>query len=258
MRGRGQYVADIRLAGPAGRRLRPQPAGACPHQGHPCAGALSRCRLHRGRSDRRQADPRRVRPARFQDLRAAGARDRQGAPRRRAGRHVRGADAGRGRGYRRRGDARLRRASGRLRHAARRATPARALVHEHWGDNVFLESVFEVDITPALRCADQGNARNIDRAAMHVAARRPRRRRDLRSPPRPAHALYRRADAAHRAQRPVRLSRHRAGPDPHRLARYRRRLRPQGNSAARRSLPRLARDAQRPCRCAGSRTAASI
>ena len=25
-----------------------------------------------------------------------------------------------------------------------------ALVHEHWGDNVFLESVFEVDITPAL------------------------------------------------------------------------------------------------------------
>ena len=25
-----------------------------------------------------------------------------------------------------------------------------ALVHEHWGDNVFLESLFEVDITPAL------------------------------------------------------------------------------------------------------------
>src|SRR5271156_4925481 len=25
-----------------------------------------------------------------------------------------------------------------------------ALVHEHWGDNVFLESAFEVDITPAL------------------------------------------------------------------------------------------------------------
>src|ERR1700738_2370558 len=25
-----------------------------------------------------------------------------------------------------------------------------ALVHEHWGDNVFLETMFEVDITPAL------------------------------------------------------------------------------------------------------------
>jgi carbon-monoxide dehydrogenase large subunit len=25
-----------------------------------------------------------------------------------------------------------------------------ALVHEHWGDNVFLETLFEVDITPAL------------------------------------------------------------------------------------------------------------
>ncbi|MBR0849097.1 xanthine dehydrogenase family protein [Bradyrhizobium diazoefficiens] len=28
--------------------------------------------------------------------------------------------------------------------------PGSALVHDHWGDNVFLESVFEVDITPAL------------------------------------------------------------------------------------------------------------
>src|ERR1700693_5375962 len=27
--------------------------------------------------------------------------------------------------------------------------PGTALVHEHWGDNVFLESAFEVDITPA-------------------------------------------------------------------------------------------------------------
>jgi aerobic carbon-monoxide dehydrogenase large subunit len=28
--------------------------------------------------------------------------------------------------------------------------PGAALVHEHWGDNVFLETAFEVDITPAL------------------------------------------------------------------------------------------------------------
>jgi carbon-monoxide dehydrogenase large subunit len=28
--------------------------------------------------------------------------------------------------------------------------PGSALVHEHWGDNIFLESSFEVDITPAL------------------------------------------------------------------------------------------------------------
>ena len=55
------------------------------------------------------------------------------------------------------------------------------------------------------RCADQGQPRNLDRAPMHVAARRPRRRRHLRSPARSAHALYRRADAAHRAQRAVRM-----------------------------------------------------
>jgi aerobic carbon-monoxide dehydrogenase large subunit len=54
-----------------------------------------------------------------------------------------------------------------------------ALVHEHWGDNVFLESAFEVNI--AVRRADQGHARNIHRTAMHVPARRARRGRDLRS-----------------------------------------------------------------------------
>jgi carbon-monoxide dehydrogenase large subunit len=36
-------------------------------------------------------------------------------------------------------------------HDMRKAREAgTALVHEHWGDNVFLESMFEVDITPAL------------------------------------------------------------------------------------------------------------
>ena len=36
-------------------------------------------------------------------------------------------------------------------HDMRKAREAgTALVHEHWGDNVFLESLFEVDITPAL------------------------------------------------------------------------------------------------------------
>src|SRR6201999_1660059 len=36
-------------------------------------------------------------------------------------------------------------------HDMRKARDAgTALVHEHWGDNVFLESLFEVDITPAL------------------------------------------------------------------------------------------------------------
>ncbi len=36
-------------------------------------------------------------------------------------------------------------------HDMRKARDAHAaLVHEHWGDNVFLESTFEVDITPAL------------------------------------------------------------------------------------------------------------
>ena len=70
--------------------------------------------------------------------------------------------------------------------------PGSALVHEHWGDNVFLETNFEVDISSGAGCADQGDARDIDRAAVHVAARRTRRGRDLRSPPRSAHALFRR------------------------------------------------------------------
>src|SRR5262245_44603618 len=36
-------------------------------------------------------------------------------------------------------------------HDMRRARDAdAALVHEHWGDNVFLETLYEVDITPAL------------------------------------------------------------------------------------------------------------
>ena len=124
--------------------------------------------------------------------------------------------------------------------------PGSALVHEHWGDNVFLETNFEVDISSGAGCADQGDARDIDRAAMHVAARRPRRRRDLRSPPRSAHALFLGPDAAYHAQRPCRMPRHGAGPHPHHFARCRRRLRAQGHPAAGRSLPVVADDAPRP------------
>ena len=35
--------------------------------------------------------------------------------------------------------------------------PGSALVHEHWGDNVFLETNFEVDISGGAGCADQGD-----------------------------------------------------------------------------------------------------
>ncbi len=58
--------------------------------------------------------------------------------------------------------------------AARR--PGSPLVHEHWGDNVFLES--RVDIGFAAAAAerrDRGAARIADGAAVHVAAGRPGR-----------------------------------------------------------------------------------
>ena len=125
MRGRGQFVADIRLAGLQDVAFVRSPLAHARIRGNTCAGALSRQRLHRGRSGRRQADPRGVGAAGLQGLRAAGARHRQGPSGRRTRRDVRRADARRGRGHCGGRDARSRRASRRLRHAARRASRVR-------------------------------------------------------------------------------------------------------------------------------------
>ena len=74
MRGRGQFVADIRLAGMQDVAFVRSPLAHARIRGIHDSGALSRQRLHRGRSRRRQADPRRLGAAGLQGFRAAGAR----------------------------------------------------------------------------------------------------------------------------------------------------------------------------------------
>ena len=146
MRGRGQFVADLRFAGMKDVAFVRSPARACDASAESTFPTAHRGRrLHGDRSDGRQADPRRFRPARLQAVRAAVARARQGAPRRRARRHVRRADARRGRGHCRAGRARPRGAAGRARHAGGARAQASALLHEHWGDNVFLETFVDVE-----------------------------------------------------------------------------------------------------------------
>ena len=108
-----------------------------------------------------------------------------------------------------------------------------------------------------LRCADQGHAHDLDRAPVHGADRGARLRRRARPSRRPARAPHRKPDAACHSHRPRRMPRPGGRPRPHRLARRRRRLRLQGHPARRGNLPRLARASPPPCRCAGSRTAAS-
>ena len=54
--------------------------------------------------------------------------------------------------------------------------PSSALVHEHWGDNVFLETFVDIGHRAGARRADQGHARDPHRAPMHGADGRPRRR----------------------------------------------------------------------------------
>ena len=208
LRGRGQYVADIRLAGLQDVAFVRSSAGTRPDKGRPCAGAISRCRVHGRGSDRDQADPRRIRPARFQDL-GTTCRSRPArcvtsanwcamcvAPTRAEAEDIAASVT-----------LNLEELAGRLRHAGRRVTPGTALVHEHWGDNVFLESAFEVDIAPAFDAPIKGHARDIDRAPMHVACSRG----VASSPPSitasTSLTLYTGVpDAAHRSQRPVRLS----------------------------------------------------
>jgi hypothetical protein len=57
--------------------------------------------------------------------------------------------------------------------------PGAPLVHEQWGDNVFLESRVEADLSRSRRRTGGGQAHAAHSAPMHVAARRPRRGRGL-------------------------------------------------------------------------------
>ena len=136
--------------------------------------------------------------------------------------------------------------------------PGAPLVHEHWRDNVFLETVVEDDLDRHPRHRpNQSPTQLPHRAAMHVAAGRPRRRRHLGPPPGTAAALHLHAAAAHHPHRPGRMPRPRRGPRPHRRTRCRRRLRLQGHPARRGSRRRLRSPAASTIPCAGSRTAAN-
>ena len=136
--------------------------------------------------------------------------------------------------------------------------PGSALVHEHWGDNVFLETLRRRGHRACLRRADHGQPHHL--APAGNAWRRSRGAATVVQ-------LDHRLDqlVVHTAtQMPhivrnglVGMPRRRAGPHPHRLARCRRRLRLQGDPAGRGGL----RSPGWPCaaaiRCAGSRTGAS-
>ena len=126
--------------------------------------------------------------------------------------------------------------------------PDSPLVHEHWGDNIFLETFADVDITKAfdapikvtreLRTSRQAMCPMEGRAvvaAWDIAARA-------------ADGLHRRADAAHQPQRLIGMFVARSGGGARGLARCRRRFRLQRHSAARGNLPFVAGHAARPSR----------
>ena len=123
LRGRGSIVGDIQLAGMHEVAFLRSPVAHARILSIRMPPA-SRPRLHRRRSGR--GEPIRPTPAcRLQVLRISAACDRQGAPRRRAGRDVRRADARRGRGPRAAHRARSRAAAGRRRHAGGARRPVR-------------------------------------------------------------------------------------------------------------------------------------
>ena len=246
LRGKGEFIADIRLRRHARSRLRAQPRRACAHSRHPQAGRRAKRGVRRGGSRRRAADRRGLRPARVQAVGAAGAGDRQGAPCRRGDRGLRRRQPRRGRGPCRR---RSRSSSTNCRRSwtCARRSPARPRLHEHWDDNVFLETFVEVAPERFARPrADRRAPAAAHRAAVHVAAGRPRRRGDLGPAAGAAAGLQLDPDAAHRAHRPRRMPRARPGAHPRRRARCRRRLRLQGHPAAGGSLRRVSGPPARP------------
>ena len=130
LRGRGEFIADIRLAGMQDLAFVRSPLAHARIRGIHMPADAAGTHLHRGRP-RRSPDAGRFRPARLQNLRPAHPRARQGAPCRRADRRLRRRHPRRGRRPCRRRHHRLRRTSGGRRHAGspppRRAAGARAL-----------------------------------------------------------------------------------------------------------------------------------
>jgi len=114
MRGRGQYVADIRVNGLQDVAFVRSPLAHARIKAIHVPDRYRDVVFTSADLTGIKTDPRRFRSARLQNLRATCFGDRQGAPRRRACRHVRGADPGAGRGYRGIGDAGRRRASSHL------------------------------------------------------------------------------------------------------------------------------------------------
>ena len=240
MRGRGEFVADIRLAGMQDVAFVRSPLAHARIRGIRIPPQSADSVFTAADLDGRQADPRRLGAARLQGVRAAGARHRQGAPRRRARSPCASADT--------RAEAEdiaapveldLEELPAVLRHARRARSRARRCVHEHWGDNVFLETFVDVEHRRSrVRRADQGHARDPHRAPVHGADRRARRGRAL-GP----------AGSSSSSSTPRRRCRTSCAPawrsvsgssraDPRHRARCRRRLRLQGHPAAGGGLPR--------------------
>ena len=107
--------------------------------------------------------------------------------------------------------------------AARKADSP--LVHEAWGDNLFLSTLTEVDFEAVLEKATHSvTARTEDVAAGHEPARGARRARPLEFPPGSARGDELHPTAAYCALRPGGVPRHRRRPDPRGCSRCRRRL----------------------------------
>ena len=96
LRGRGQFVGDIRLAGMKDVAFVRSPLAHAKLRAVHIPHEQSRQGVRCGRPGRREADRRRVRPSWIQGVRATGARNPEGAPGRRTHRDVRRAHEGRG------------------------------------------------------------------------------------------------------------------------------------------------------------------
>jgi carbon-monoxide dehydrogenase large subunit len=136
MRGRGQYVGDIRLPGMHGGGVPAEPAGACAHQGIRIPPAI-RARVFIA-EDLAACRPSAPTPrCRGSSRRCSRSWHGQGALCRRTGRHVRRAHARRGRGPAAEIELDLDPlpAVADMLEARKAGAP---LVHEHWGDNLYL------------------------------------------------------------------------------------------------------------------------
>ena len=179
LRGKGEFIADIRLAGMRDLAFVRSPVAHARIRCDPQARRRGGIGVRRARPRGRAADRCGVRTAGIQVIGAAGAGDRQGAACRRGDRRLRGGKPCRGGGSRRRRRDRLRRIAGTWWTCVRHS-PAKRKLHEHWRQQRFPGDVRRSrtgTFRPA--SADRGAAAPAHGTAMHVAAGRPRRRRHL-------------------------------------------------------------------------------